>query len=203
MPRCTPPLALLASLLALSGCAGLGVFLDDTHSPKSGQNRPIGNSETIRRVEGQPVATEPLIATAGNVWPGPVQPEPTLQDLAKVAPPVLEGATAPPLANVPNLQIPAIPHHLQPRPGDDGTVLNGPISGGATGGVASPQGVVAPTSRGPAVSTRAPSGIPQSNVPGNPGGIVVPNGNGTSTVIAPDGTVSTIPTPAPTTPPRP
>ena len=174
MPRPASIAVLLAPLFYLTACSGFGVFLDDTHSATSHVNRPIGNSETMRRAEGKPVDTEPLRTEAGNVWPGPVQPQPTLQDLARQPAqplPNLEGSTPPSIANVPTLAIPAIPHHLQPRPGDVGTgVLNGPLPLGTTG-------------------------APQLPPPSKASGITVPNGDGTSTVIAPDGSISTIPTP--------
>jgi hypothetical protein len=207
MPRSASALALLGPLL-LTSCSGLGVFLDDTHDPTLHPNRPIGNSETIRRVEDKQVAIEALKAEPGNVWPGPVPPEPTLEDLQKMPPkplPDLTGSTPPTLSNRPALVIPAIPHHLQPRPGDDEGVLTGPLPGagpppaaGAGGPLpqgASPQGVITPTPKGNAVSTRNPSGIGQVNPSDKQNGIVVPNGDGTSTVIAPNGAISTIPTP--------
>ena len=202
MPRFASGLALLGPLMLLTGCSGLGVFLDDTHDPTLHVNRPIGNSESIRRVEDKQVAIAPLNTEAGNVWPGPIEPEPTLEDLQKMPPkplPDLYGATPPSIANVPTLVIPTIPHHLQPRPGEDAGALTGPLppagNVGPTPPVASPQGVITPTPQGNAVSTRNPSGIGQVNPSDKSLGIVVPNGDGTSTVIAPNGAISTIPTP--------
>ena len=174
MPRPAPIVILLTPLLYLTSCSGFGVFLDDTHSATAHVNRPIGNSETMRRAEGKPVDTEPLRTEAGNVWPGPVQPQPTLEDLARQPAqplPNLEGSTPPSIANVPTFAIPVIPHHLQPRPGDLGAgVLNGPLPSDGSG---------------------APRLPPSSKA----SGITVPNGDGTSTVIAPDGSITTVPTP--------
>ena len=199
-------LALLGSLLMLPGCSGLGVFLDDTHSATSHVNRPLGNSENMQRAEGSKAAIEPLASEHGNVWPGEVKPPPTLEDLQNLPARTLsreDGVTPPTLSNVPNLLIPPIPHHLQPRPGEDGAALNGPIGAPPPAPApdqrlppaASPEGRIIPTPRGNAVQSRTPSGIPQSNVPATPGVITVPNGNGTSTLIAPDGTITTVPTP--------
>ncbi|MBC7801916.1 MAG: hypothetical protein H7Z10_14960, partial [Gemmatimonadaceae bacterium] len=58
-----------------------------------------------------------------------------------------------------------------------------------------PQGQVVQTPQGPAVDTGGTSGYRQLGGPGNVGGIMVPNGNGTSTIIRPDGSVQTVPTP--------
>jgi hypothetical protein len=203
MLRPAPWLALLAPLL-LTGCSGFAVFLDDVHSPSPHANDPIGNSENIRRVAGKAVAIEPLQPVPGNVWPGPIPPQPTLEDLAKqpMQPvPPLDGTPSPNQSTLPPLVVPMIPHHLQPRPGEDMNLLNGPLPTGPVPPAASPQGAVEPTPNGPAVGTKMPSGLGAAGAGINPSDksqpIVVPNGNGTSTVIAPDGTITTIPTPNP------
>jgi hypothetical protein len=41
------------------------------------------------------------------------------------------------------------------------------------------------------------NGVHSYNAPGGGQGIIVPNGNGTSTVIGPNGSVQTVPTPQP------
>ena len=58
-----------------------------------------------------------------------------------------------------------------------------------------PPGGVVNTPQGPAVDTGGTTGYRTLNTPSGPGAIVVPNGNGTSTVINPDGRIQTIPTP--------
>jgi hypothetical protein len=58
-----------------------------------------------------------------------------------------------------------------------------------------PPGGVIQTPEGPGVDTGGTNSYRQLNTPRGPGAIVVPNGNGTSTVINPDGSVQTIPTP--------
>jgi hypothetical protein len=143
-------IALFATLLLLSGC-GFGDFLSDTHTFRSDPNSPLGNSENMRRVEGQVVDVTPLQTEPGNVWPGPV---PSLSDLQREQ----GGAIAPELNP-----------GLGGRPGQG----NPPRA---------PLGNVPGTGAGDA------------NPPGD-GSVVVPNGNGTSTVIEPDGSVRTIPTP--------
>jgi len=166
-------MSLFAVLLLLSGC-GLGTFMGDTQSIYWNPNRPIGDSENMRRVKGIEPSLEPLKPEAGNVWPGPVPAEPTLEDLEHSqnqdllqlnAPPPTQGAT--PMSTLPQVG-PALPDHMQPRP--------------------------------PASASSVPPELrPMRNMPpsatSESGNIVVPNGNGTSTVIRPDGTVVTIPTP--------
>lgn len=183
-PRASLAPLLMAPLL-LAGCTGFRTFLDNTHGTAAHVNAPVGNSEAMRTVNGVRGTSEqlPLPADSGNIWPGALPKIATLEDLQRTAPPTLEGVTAPPLANLPGLSIPTIPHHLQPRPGEDGTVLNGPL--------ASP-GAAITLPRDTGVLPRA---LPPSRVPVSPGSTVVPNGDGTSTVIAPNGTITTIPTP--------
>jgi hypothetical protein len=60
-----------------------------------------------------------------------------------------------------------------------------------------PAGQVYQTNRGPAVSTGGTANYQTLTTPGGGQSIVVPNGNGTSTVIHPNGTVETVPTPKP------
>jgi hypothetical protein len=193
MPVSARALALVCPLLLLSGCNGLGVFLDDTHSPTDRVNAPLDNSETSRRVQGKEVEIEAMGTQKGNVWPGPLTPQPTLEDLEREPPkplPDLEGSTPPAISNVPNLVIPTIPHHLQPRSDNGAGLLNGPIEPG-----------LPPVNGSAVINTPNPSTAPQTDTTSTLG-ITVPNGNGTSTVIAPDGTISTIKTPPPSPPPH-
>ena len=168
----------LTTPLLLTGCAGFWGFLNDTNNPAPHMNQPLGNSENMREIQGKPVAIEPLVPEPGNVWPGKPPPTPTLEDLARqpmtAVPPLERGTPTPARSTLPTLAVPPVPPHLQPRP--DVNFLGGPLSP-TTGPVPSIQPVPAP-----------PSGNEK-------GFVTVPNGNGTSTVIAPDGTITTIPTP--------
>ncbi len=169
--------AMVAVLLLLSGC-GYDTFLGDTQWIYWNPNRPIGDSENMRRVKGVEPSLETLKPEAGNVWPGPIAPEPTLEDLEKTQnqdlmtlngqPP---NPAASPMSTLPQVG-PALPAHQQPRP-------------------AAPPGS--------ADSSLPPELQPLRTVPpasgSGSGDIVVPNGNGTSTVIRRDGSVVTIPTP--------
>jgi hypothetical protein len=58
-----------------------------------------------------------------------------------------------------------------------------------------PAGQVYTTPQGPAVTGGGTSGYQTITPPGGGSAIVVPNGNGTSTVIHSDGRIETVPTP--------
>ncbi|MGE4480490.1 hypothetical protein [Acidocella sp.] len=78
---------LLASLtaLCLTGCAGGGTFADHALWPFGNPNAPPVVSETAQRTLGDTPAVKPLETQAGDVWPGPVQPMPTLSEIEKNA----------------------------------------------------------------------------------------------------------------------
>lgn len=191
-------LASIGLLLALSGCGhfsspfdGFGGFIGDTHTIYSNPNRPVGDSDNIRRVQGLPATSEPLTPEPGNVWPGPIPQDKTLQDIAREPDALMKpgeemgvrsprGSSTPPGSTQPGLVIPttppagpALPDHQQPRPP-------------ASSVVTTPQGPAILNNQGSVKTYTDPKGV---------NGIVVPNGNGTSTLIAPDGTVQTVPTP--------
>jgi hypothetical protein len=187
--------ALLCCVIAtaglLAGCTGTGVFLDHTFTGfGNNPNTPAGNSEMFQRLRGESVTVTPLVPESGNVWPGPQKPDPTLQELEAqqqqgggVAPNVVGGGT----------------DHQQPHPA--GT---GPTGGPAPAIVqpnGPPGGLVRPPQRTPngsAVDTTGGRAVPSYRqlqpTPPAGKGILVPNGNGTSTLIGPDGSVSTVPT---------
>lgn len=78
------PLALLA-VFSLTDCAGGGTFLEHASWPFGDPNAPAATSETAQRALGKAPPITPLQAQAGDVWPGPVQPVPTLSQVAKNA----------------------------------------------------------------------------------------------------------------------
>jgi hypothetical protein len=72
-------------ILLLSGCASERQFARDSLWPFGNPNAPAANSETAQRALGhQPVVT-PIQPQAGDVWPGPVQPMPTLSEVERNA----------------------------------------------------------------------------------------------------------------------
>lgn len=200
--RRTAPLFLL---LGLSGCTGFGEFLNHAFSlPGENPNIPMADSENVRRVLGDSSEVKPLQPEPGNVWPGPPAPDPTLADIESH--PVTEDQRGFPPTQVPGAT-PGLPAHRQPRPLGSSTPPGsvqpglpalpspGPLPPRPSARVPAPPGGVVQTPNGPAVDTGGTNGYRQLNTPRGPGAIVVPNGNGTSTVINPDGTVQTIPTP--------
>ncbi len=127
---------------------GAGGFIADTHTYHRGPNRPVGDSDNMRRVAGQDMASDPLLPEEGNIWPGPIPADKTLADIEKQnAAEVLKS-------------------------GEQLNLGNGGLSGG---------GAPSRTPATPSVTSFKP--------------ILVPNGNGTSMLIGPDGSVKTVPTP--------
>lgn len=200
---------LLGLLSLLPGCTGFGEFVSHTFSASGpNPNLPMTDSQNVRRSLGQSVDADPLVPEAGNVWPGPQEPEPRLTDLQREdnsgASRGFDSTTVPGAT-------PGLPAGRQPRPATRGSstppgsvepglepapragVLPPPPRSSVPG--PGPQGQVVQTPRGPAVDAGGTRGYRQLTTPGGPGAIMVPNGNGTSTVISPDGSVQTIPTP--------
>jgi hypothetical protein len=193
--------ALLGLMLLLSACqnyvgsplAGGGGFLGDTFGLRSNPNQPVGQAPNMLLAMGKQVEQQPLTPEPGDVWPGPVAPEPTLQDIQHQQ-------------NQPPENLPPAPHP-QPRgsstpPGPASVVLpqpGQPVASPATRQPAAPARTpsarVYSTPSGPAVGTETGNDVRTYVDPKGSMGIVVPNGNGTSTLIAPDGTVTTVPTP--------
>jgi hypothetical protein len=212
----------LSGLLLLSGCTGFGHFIGDTHTIGN-PNQPAGDSANIQRAYGQPGVQEALIPETGQVWPTAIPAMPTLADIQKqmnlngnAAPqlgPVPGGpgqipglGTVPGLQNTPGLgQVPGeVPGH---GPGTPGASLTLPPLTGMTPPVKAPfteppdlvmpkVGTSVTTPQGPATVTGGTANY-QTLAPinGQGGGILIPNGNGTSTLVMPNGTISTVNSP--------
>jgi hypothetical protein len=72
-------------ILLLSGCASERQFASDSLWPFGNPNAPAANSVTAQRALGHQPAVVPLKPQAGDVWPGPVQPMPTLSEVQRDA----------------------------------------------------------------------------------------------------------------------
>lgn len=209
-------LALLGLCLSLSGC-GFQAWHQLPFVAGQDPYLPPGDGENLRRAEGIPVTVEPLRQEPGNVWPSQIEQEPTLETLEQqggqlpnaVPPPALppeRGSSVPPgnLPPVPPTVIPSVP-----PPATSG---NAPIAGAqpvapspmrvpsaprAAGPGNAPVAGTQPyqTPQGVGVPTGGTSAYQTITLPNGTTAIVVPNGNGTSTVIRSDGTVETVPTP--------
>ncbi len=199
----------LLLLLLLSGCAGYNTWWNAPFTTGYNPNRPAVDSENMFRVMGGRVAPAPLQPEAGDIWPGPSKPEPTLQELeqsgsltpepqqptlgsplsrgtAPTQPPSLPpqgttGSSTPPPSNQAGV---VRPPHVRPagKPSAPAAITPGP------------GGQIVNTPTGTGVTTGGGAGYQTMTLPGGGTAIVVPNGNGTSTVIKPDGTIQTIPT---------
>jgi hypothetical protein len=163
--------ALLGLVLLLPGCQfagnpldGFGGFIGDTHTYHDNVNAPVAKSENERRVRGEELTAAPLLPEPGDVWPGPPAPIPTLQDVQK-------------LDNTKVLPPPTIPSAPPPPLFQQNEIQPGPVT--------TPQGTVVPYNGGNNVKT--------FQAPGGGVGLIVPNANGTNTVIQPNGAVTNEP----------
>lgn len=202
-------------LMALGGCS-YHTWSNLPFTTGNSPNAPVGDSETMLRVEGRPVAVQPLTPQAGNVWPGPLPPTPTLETLEKSAnfpslpeqpvpgspmsrgavpaaptvaaptppPRAARGSSTPPGSNQPGLAPPVVVPPASP-----------PSAAAAPPPAREPAGQTVQTPSGPGVMSGGTSGYQTMTMPNGGSAIVIPNGNGTSTVIRSDGTIETIPTP--------
>jgi hypothetical protein len=71
--------------LLLCGCASERHYAADSLWPFGNPNEPKLASENAARAVGQTPDVTPIAPQAGDVWPGPVQPMPTLSDIQKNA----------------------------------------------------------------------------------------------------------------------
>jgi len=188
-------IALLLVPTLLAGCGtlvgnpadGLGGFAGRVLSFNANANRPVLDSPNARRANGVVEATEPLEAEPGNVWPGPLPPARTMSDMQRdlgslppIDAPVLapRSSAAPP----PSVTLPA------PRP-----LPTLAVPAPATPAASASR--VLQTPGGPAVTSIGSNGVETYTLPTGRTGIVMPNANGTLTLIGPDGTTQIIAAP--------
>ena len=196
----------LGFLLLLSGC-GYKTWWNAPFSSGNDPNVPVIDAENMSRVQGREPSAPALVTEPGDIWPGPLKPPPTLQDLEATG-----GVTSQPEAPAPGSSSSRSVGRPYPSPN--------PSSGSSTPlrnvqpGLAAPQttpplssyaapppraparepaGQVLATPGGPAVTTGGGPGYQTATDPGGGQSIVVPNGNGTSTVIHSDGRIETVP----------
>jgi hypothetical protein len=191
MRRSAMSILSIVSAGLLSGCTGTGVFLDHTTQWfGANPNTPAGSSETFLRIRGENVDVPPLVPENGNVWPTDAGPDLTMQDIEKQQNEQIRRGGGQPItgpANGPNPQVNRANNADQGLPPPQ-TAPSPPRRRGVT-----------PTPGGPSLDVGGGTGrgYRQLQSPGAPNGgtgILVPNGNGTSTLIGPDGSVQTVPT---------
>lgn len=197
-------IALFGILLALSGC-GYKTWWNIPLTGGRNPNLPVSDSENMQRVLGKSQAVEPIPTEPGDIWPGPLPPAPTLKDLEAssgsqpqapvLGSPLQRGSSAPYPSDTPSVGSSTPPGSSQP--GLRTPQVAPPISSYAAPAAPPPArvpgGQVVQTPSGPAVTTGGGPGYRTATQPGGGQSIIVPNGNGTSTVIHPDGRIETIP----------
>ncbi len=158
---------IMVGVVLLSGCSSERHFAADTLWPFGDPNAPIAASETAQRALGHDTAVTPIAPQAGNVWPGPVQPVPTIADEQKamneplgnaytpsLPSPYPPGTTPPPEPDLGSVPLGAPGTQSFSTPGGvspdspDLAPLNGPITGPLDGGGAQPGTVSGPASGG-------------------------------------------------------
>ncbi len=184
-------IALLALALSLSGC-GYNTWWNPPFIGGYSPNQPVGDSENLLRARGADAEEPALTTEPGDIWPGPLQPAPTMEDLVsdqnmitqpelpKPGSPLSRG-TAPSQLDMPGVA--GLPYQTPAQP-----------SAAAASPSASPAAANT-TPQGAAAGTGGTQGYTKTDPAGGAQSIVVPNGNGTSTVIHADGRIETIPTP--------
>ena len=200
-------IVLLILALMLSGC-GYRTWWNSPFTGGNNPNMPVSDSENMRRVQGQEPSNPPLTTEPGDIWPGPLAPPPTLKDLEAnggVTPqaeapvpgsPLSRGAGTPDPSPNPTRGSSTPPGNAQPglatpQPAPPlSSYASPPVAPPARG----PGGQIIQTPSGPAVTTGGGTGYQTTVNPGGGQSIIVPNGNGTSTVIHSDGRIETIPT---------
>jgi hypothetical protein len=204
-------IALFVLPLTLGGCA-YQTWWNPPFSTGSNPHAPVGDSENMRRVLGNAPVAPPLTPQPGDIWPGPLPPPPTLQDLER------QGQTGQPEQPVPGSPLsrgtapssPAPYPSPQPStgsstpPGSNQPPLTQPQTAPPPSSYAAPaapppgrqpSGQIYQTPSGPAVTNGGGPGYQTTTTPGGGSSIIVPNGNGTSTIIHSDGRIETVPTP--------
>lgn len=193
----------LTGLLLLSGCTGFGHFMNDTHTLKENPNAPTGDSLSMQRANGKPGVAPAIVPEQGQVWPTAIPAMPTLADIQKQM--NLGGDAAPQLGPVPaspgpipNLNTLPGMQGVTPMPNAAGTSHTAPsASSSAPPDLTMPKvGTTIPTPMGTATITGGSANY-QTLAPinGQSGAILIPNGNGTSTLVMPNGTISTVNSP--------
>lgn len=172
--------ALIGICFLVTGCSGVGQFLDDTASlPGENPNMPSGNSENLMRAQGVSPTIVPILPQEGDIWPGEPKPLPTLSDVAR------NHDTGKPLSY----------EEYLPK----GTVGNGQGSSLLQEGGTLKMGESEDVHKGVVTSTKTkgmPTFLPTESTKYKAqaltSSIIIPNGDGTSTVISPEGVVSVV-----------
>jgi len=111
----------LGTALLLAGCTSERQFGYDTLWPWGNPNAPAASSETAQRALGHSPPVTVIQQQPGDVWPGPVQPMPTLSQVQQNSNlPLGQGYT-------PSLPSPYPPGQTPPADDDSDDSLVGPL----------------------------------------------------------------------------
>ncbi len=158
----------------MSGCAGFEKVMSDTLSlPGENPNAPTGSDLNMRRVQGQATKEVPILPQGGNVWPGPPDPLPTLEDVAR-------GRAGRPPGGAMSATGPQLPDGQEISIGEQENIQKGVVGNGLYG--APELGHASAPSTGSGKIVAAP--------------IEIPNGDGTTTLVNSDGSIRTTGTPS-------
>ncbi|WP_367159986.1 hypothetical protein ABUE34_13195 [Kozakia baliensis] len=174
--------ALLALPIFLSGCSGFGKFFHDTATlPGENPNMPAGDAENLERARGHAYQALPILPEAGNIWPGAPQPLPTLRDVENSKRGIADSLSDP------NSYY--------------GSMTGGSLHEGQDTGPQMPSGAAISAGEendahngvrdfsGPGISAVPDNAAKYGAHQNRANTIVIPNGDGTSTLISPDGSV--------------
>ncbi|HQT66523.1 MAG: hypothetical protein B7Z78_05680 [Rhodospirillales bacterium 20-60-12] len=213
-------LSFVALTLLLGGCSGLGHYMGDTAWPFGNPNSPaneaheatpMGQSLTMQRALGHDVPVATITPQPGDVWPGPVKPIPTLsevqQNMNTPLGQMYEQTPTPPAASGVPLTVPTytVPSGAVARPaGPDQSDIDfkAPTQPAPAPGATQGQADIGRVLIGPAgpigiITGGTPSAQQVAPIDGKGGGILMPNGDGTATLVEANGHIITMPFRAP------
>lgn len=166
----------IMSFLAVS-CTGLDRHIHDTVNPYGTPNTPDSQSETAQRVRGAKLSTVPILPETGDVWPGQPEPVPSLQDVSRSNAHFIEKWRK---------AQPQLEEDLKQQLADGQGMAVGEDVGKQYGSGKE----VVPI--GKPITSHVQDNAPPYLEPVNSGTVAIPNGDGTDTLIAPDGSVKIV-----------
>lgn len=166
----------IMSFLAVS-CTGLDRHIHDTVNPYGTPNTPDSQSETAQRVRGAKLSTVPILPETGDVWPGQPEPVPSLQDVSRSNAHFIEKWRK---------AQPQLEEDLKQQLADGQGMAVGEDVGKQYGSGKE----VVPI--GKPITSHVQDNAPPYLEPVSSGTVAIPNGDGTDTLIAPDGSVKIV-----------
>ena len=158
-------------------CTGLDRHLGSTINPFGNPNMPDARSETAQRVRGVKLSTMPVLPEEGDVWPGQPEPVPSLQDVSRSDRNFVEKWQK---------ARPQLDADLRQQLNDGQGMSVGEDVGQRYG---SGKGVMP---IGKPIPSHVKDNARPYMEPAGRGVVTIPNGDGTDTLIAPDGSVKVV-----------